>query len=134
MILCTAHITVYVLMQRSEMLFLDSRSTQSLNAVRYLKQHTRLTKENMGVVMRNIYLLPSGGIWDCSEEVALNRATFLHCDMKLLFLRNYIIWKTTNAMRDNMPFTIQRVMLVNTAKLLYHRNMLKDILAESQWG
>lgn len=52
--------------------------------------------------------------------------------MKLLFLRNYIIWKTINAMKDSISFTIQRVMLVNMAKTAISQRYAKtrDTLAE----
>lgn len=68
---------VLMLSRVKHLQFLDSRSTYYLNAMRYLK-HSKSIKKNMGVIMRNVCLLPTGGIWDSSEEVALNNsATFL---------------------------------------------------------
>lgn len=70
-----AHINDYVLrLSRVKHLqFLESTSTQYLNATRYLR-HSKFIKKYMGVMMRNVCLLPTRGIWDKSEEIALNNS------------------------------------------------------------
>lgn len=75
--------------------------------------------------MRNVCLLPTGGVWDSSVEVALsNSVTFLHS----LWHKLSFSWEFASSGKLSMhiiSFPVQRVMVVGMAELLYHRSIFR---------
>lgn len=136
-----AHITDYILrlIRVKHLPFLDSRSTQCLNAIRYRKQHSKFMKKNMGVIMRNVCLLPTGGVWDSSVEVALNNsATFLHS----LWHKPSFSWEIASSGKLSMQWDTKYLLLFRELCWLVWQNCYitevsweqKGILTELEWG